>query len=139
MGEKFDRLSAVVTGSFVSFIVYLVGGVDHLFTAALVFIGIDICTGIVLSIYQNNFTSRSLWWGMVRKSFLLYFVIIANQLDLIMGNSEGFLREAALMFILGIEGVSILENLGRLGLPVPKFLVTVLRKLQDVEKKDLEK
>nr|WP_315793065.1 phage holin family protein [Paenibacillus sp. BIC5C1] len=44
-----------------------------------------------------------------------------------------FMRDAMLMFIIGTEGISILENMGKLGLPVPKFITSALFKLRGEE------
>lgn len=71
--------------------------------------------------------------GLARKSLTFVFVIIAHQLDMVAGNSNDFMRDAMLMFIIGTEGISILENMGKLGLPVPKFITSALFKLRGNE------
>lgn len=74
------------------------------------------------------------WWGLLRKSLTFVFVIVAHQLDLVAGNSNDFMRSAMLMFIIGTEGISIFENLGKMGLPVPKFILESLKNLRGDDK-----
>jgi toxin secretion/phage lysis holin len=60
---------------------------------------------------------------------MITFIIVANQFDIISGNSEGFLRNTLLMFLIGTEGISMLENLAKLGLPVPEFITSAFERL----------
>lgn len=130
MVHKSDTGLTAILGWFVSSLVYLVGGIDHLFIACTIFVALDYLTGILSAWYNKELSSRVGWWGLVRKTLTLVFVIVAHQLDLVAGNSNNFMRDAMLMFIIGTEGISIFENLGKMGLPVPKFIMTSLVKLR---------
>ena len=63
------------------------------------------------------------------------FVIIGHQLDVVAGNSEHFMRDAVLMFIIGTEGISILENLNRMGVEVPRVLMQSLERVAGEKRK----
>ncbi|MEK5061001.1 MULTISPECIES: holin family protein [unclassified Paenibacillus] len=120
-------------GWVVSSLVYLVGGIDHLFIAVTIFVVLDYLTGVVSAWYRKELSSRTGWWGLARKSMTLVFVIVAHQLDLVAGNENNFMRNAMLLFIIGTEGISIFENMGKMGLPVPKFITAALIKLRGDE------
>lgn len=128
-----DTVFMVLFGWPLSAVVYLVGGIDHLFIAVTIFVGLDYITGVLSAWYRKELSSRVGWWGLARKSLTFVFVIIAHQLDMVAGNSNDFMRDAMLMFIIGTEGISILENMGKLGLPVPKFITSALFKLRGNE------
>jgi toxin secretion/phage lysis holin len=128
-----DTIFTVLFGWLLSAMVYLVGGMDHLFIAVTIFVGLDYITGVLSAWYKKELSSRVGWWGLARKSLTFVFVIIAHQLDIVAGNSNDFMRDAMLMFIIGTEGISILENMGKLGLPVPKFITSALFKLRGEE------
>lgn len=127
---KNDTALTVLFGWVVSSFVYLVGGIDHLFIAVTIFVVLDYLTGVLSAWYLKELSSRTGWWGLARKSLTLVFVIVAHQLDLVAGNENNFMRNAMLMFIIGTEGISIFENMGKMGLPVPKFITSALTKLR---------
>ncbi|SDW54022.1 toxin secretion/phage lysis holin [Paenibacillus sp. PDC88] len=128
-----DTALTVMFGWVVSSLVYLVGGIDHLFIAVTIFVVLDYLTGVVSAWYRKELSSRTGWWGLARKSMTLVFVIVAHQLDLVAGNENNFMRNAMLLFIIGTEGISIFENMGKMGLPVPKFITAALIKLRGDE------
>ncbi|PYE51425.1 toxin secretion/phage lysis holin [Paenibacillus barcinonensis] len=125
-----DTIFMIMFGWALSAVVYLVGGINHLLIAVTIFVGLDYFTGVLAAWYKKELSSRVGWWGLARKSLTFVFVIIAHQLDIVAGNSNDFMRDAMLMFIIGTEGISILENMGKMGLPVPKFIASALFKLR---------
>ncbi len=60
---------------------------------------------------------------------MILMVVAAVQLDLAT-ESGNFMRNAMILFLIGMEGISMIENLGNLGLKVPKFLTNAFRQLQ---------
>ena len=100
-----DTVFMVLFGWLLSAVVYLVGGIDHLFIAVTIFVGLDYITGVMSAWYRKELSSRVGWWGLARKSLTFVFVIIAHQLDMVAGNSNDFMRDAMLMFIIGTEGI----------------------------------
>jgi phage-related holin len=59
---------------------------------------------------------------------------VANQLDIITGSGD-VARNAIITFLIGVEGISIFENLGRLGIKVPVQLSQAFSQLKDKEEK----
>lgn len=134
-----DTVFMVMFGWALSAVVYLVGGINHLLIAVTIFVGLDYITGVMAAWYKKELSSRIGWWGLARKSLTFVFVIIAHQLDIVAGNENDFMRDAMLMFIIGTEGISILENMGKLGLPVPKFITSALFKLRGNDHQDQDR
>jgi toxin secretion/phage lysis holin len=60
---------------------------------------------------------------------ILMLVGIAHCLDMVMGFS--YMRMLAILFFLGNEGISILENMGLMGIPYPKFIKDALEVIKD--------
>jgi len=67
--------------------------------------------------------------GLIKKFAMILMVIAAVQLDLAT-ESGNFMRNAMILFLIGIEGISMIENLGKLGIKVPKFLANAFSQLQ---------
>ncbi|TCJ93397.1 UNVERIFIED_ORG: toxin secretion/phage lysis holin [Anoxybacillus amylolyticus] len=128
-----DTLWTTVTGGASITLAYLLGGLDNLVAAFAIFMVCDYITGIMAGAKNKQVSSRRALKGLGKKAGMITFVIVANQLDIITGNQNGFLRDAMLMFLIATEGISIVENLGRMGLKVPSFLTKTLEQLSDKE------
>jgi toxin secretion/phage lysis holin len=126
-----DTLWASITGGFSITLAYLLGGLDNLVAAFAIFMACDYITGLMAGAKDKKVSSKRAFKGLGKKVGMITFVIIANQLDIITGNKDGFLRDAMLMFLIATEGISIVENLGSLGLKVPPFIMKALEQLSD--------
>jgi toxin secretion/phage lysis holin len=129
LGQRTDTLYTVIMGWAVSSFVYMIGGVDKLFIACVVFVIFDYITGVVAAWYTKELSSRKSYWGVIRKSLMLVPIIIAHQLDLVAGNEANFMRNAMLMFLIATEGISVFENLKKLGIKAPPFIMDALKKM----------
>ena len=129
--------TAGVVGSFVA---SLFGGWDTGIATLLLFMGIDFFSGLaVAGIFKKStktktgaLESRAGWKGLCRKSMTLLFVLIAFRLDLAIGTN--YIRDAVIIGFMANELISIVENAGLMGLPLPG----VLTKAIDVLKKKAE-
>jgi toxin secretion/phage lysis holin len=126
-----DTLWASITGGFSITLAYLLGGLDNLVAAFAIFMACDYITGLMVGGKEGKISSKRSLKGLGKKVGMITFVIVANQLDIIVGNDEGFLRNAMLLFLIGTEGISIVENLGKLGIKAPTFIVKALEQLSD--------
>ena len=107
------------------------GGFDGFMYALMVFIIIDYITGLMLAILERKLSSEVGFRGIFKKVLILTFVGVGHILDqyvLINGNA---IRTAVIFFYLSNEGISILENTSKIGLPVPKKLKGVLKQLDN--------
>lgn len=110
---------------------YFVGGMDGLLTALLILMTIDYITGIMCAIVDRQLSSAVGFKGICKKVLILMLVGVAHIVDLhVVGTGEA-LRSAVICFYLSNEGVSVLENAGRLGLPIPEKLKAILAQLHD--------
>lgn len=129
--SKLDNIFTFASGGIITGVAYLLGGVDNLAVTLALFVVLDYITGITAALYQKKLSSSKGYWGVGKKILLFVFVIVAHQLDHITGNNQGFLRDAVIMFLIGSEGISIIENMGKLGMPVPSFIRATLERLTE--------
>lgn len=105
--------------------------------ALLAAMALDYVTGLLVAgVFHNSpktdgggLESRAGLKGIVRKMGMLFLVMVAVQLDILAGTD--MCRDFAVMFLCANEGLSILENLGLMGVPVPKFISKSFEVLRD--------
>ena len=110
---------------------YFLGGLDGLLIVLLVFMVIDYITGIMCAVKEGTISSKTGFAGICKKILILILVGMSNMLDVYVLQAGSMLRTAALFFYISNEGVSILENAGNLGLPIPNKIKNVLAQLHD--------
>ena len=101
------------------------GGWDTSLVTLLIFMGIDYFSGLVVAgvFHKSNKTksgaleSKAGWKGLCRKCMTLLFVLIAYRLDLAIG--VDYIRNAVIIGFMANELISIVENAGLMGLPLP--------------------
>ena len=106
------------------------GAFDGLLYALVAFIVIDYVTGVLCAIVEHNLSSTVGFRGIAQKVCILVLVGIANILDVHIIGSGCVLRTAVIFFYLSNEGISIVENAARIGLPVPEKIVEVMKQLR---------
>ena len=110
---------------------YFLGGCDGLLIALLLFVITDYITGVMCAIADKKLSSAVGFKGICRKVLIFLLVGIANILDMQVIGTGSVLRTAVIFFYISNEGVSLLENAGHLGLPIPVKLQSVLEQLHD--------
>ncbi len=127
--KEFWNIIQVIFAAVGGWLGYFIGGCDGLVYALLIFVIIDYITGIMLAITERNLSSAVGFKGICRKVLIFAMVGIANVLDIHVLGEAGVLRTAVIFFYISNEGISLIENGTRLGLPVPESLKTVLQQL----------
>lgn len=117
---------------------YFLGGCDGLLFALVVFAVADYITGVMCAISDKKLSSQVGFKGIFRKVIIFMLVGIAHMIDVNVITTGSVLRTAVIFFYLSNEGVSLLENAGHLGLPIPEKLKVVLEQLHDRAEKDGE-
>lgn len=118
----------------------LYGELDGLLTALLCFVILDYVTGVICAIVDHRLSSQIGFKGICKKVLIFIMVGIGHLLDAYVLRSEGsMIRTAVIVFYLANEGLSIVENAGHVGLPIPKKLKLVLEQLHDRDEKEKEK
>lgn len=110
---------------------YFLGGCDGLVFALLLFVVIDYITGVMCAVADKKLSSAVGFKGICRKVLIFLLVGIANILDVEVIGTGSVLRTAVIFFYISNEGVSLLENAGHLGLPIPLKIKDVLEQLHD--------
>ena len=110
---------------------WFLGGMDGLIYALIAFVAIDYLTGVMCAIDDCTLSSEVGFRGICRKMLIFCLVAIGHIIDSTVIQSGSTLRTAVIFFYLSNEGISILENAGHLGLPIPKKLKTILEQLDE--------
>lgn len=110
---------------------YFLGGCDGLILALLAFVVIDYITGVMCAIADKKLSSAVGFKGICRKVLIFLLVGIANILDVQVIGTGSVLRTAVIFFYISNEGVSLLENAGHFGLPIPVKIKAVLEQLHE--------
>ncbi len=112
---------------------WFLGGFDTLIYALIAFVSIDYITGVWLAVLEKKVSSDIGFKGIGRKMMIFVLVALGNIIDqLIIGNGST-LRCMLIMFYLSNEGISIIENAGKMGLPLPQKLKEVMRQLNNTK------
>ena len=118
---------------------YFLGGCDGLLIALVIFAVADYITGVMCAVADKKLSSEVGFKGICRKVIIFMLVGVAHIIDVNVIATGSVLRTAVIFFYLSNEGVSLLENAGHLGLPIPEKLKIVLEQLHDrSEKSDSE-
>lgn len=129
--EKFWLYFGMVSGMVLAFL----GGLDNLLIALMAFIVIDFATGMLSAVVTGSLSSKVGHRGVIKK--LAYFLMVgfAHIVDsFVVEDSDYKFRVIAIVLILANEGISILENLAELGVPIPKKLIGLFDSMKDKDK-----
>ena len=116
---------------------WFLGRCDGLLIALLAFVAIDYVTGVMCAIVDKKLSSAVGFKGIFKKILIFALVGVGHILDTMVIGTGSVLRTAVIFFYLSNEGISLIENAGHLGLPIPAKLKAVLEQLHDrAEKED---
>ena len=110
---------------------YFLGGIDGLMIALMIFMALDYVTGVMCAIIDKKLSSAVGFRGIFKKVLIFMLVGVAHIMDMHVIGTGDALRSAVICFYLSNEGVSLLENAGHLGLPIPEKLKAILAQLHD--------
>lgn len=128
-----NKVWNVLSGIFAAIGLWLglfIGPVNGLLIALIVFVITDYVTGFASAIVRKELSSSVGFKGLARKILIFLIVGIANVLDVYVLGANAVLRTAVILFYMANEGLSIIENAGEIGLPIPKKLKEVLAQLR---------
>ena len=106
--------------------------------ALLAFVVIDYITGIMCAVVDKKLSSAVGFKGIFKKVLIFALVGVGHILDTRVIGTGSVLRTAVIFFYISNEGISLLENAGHLGLPIPKKLKSILEQLHDRSEKEDE-
>lgn len=120
----------VILGTITTALVYLLGGIDVALNCLLIAIALDYVSGVIKAFNNKTLSSRIGLRGLLKKIGILIIVMLAVLIDRVTGNT-GAIRTLVLYYFVANEGLSIVENLGQAGLPIPKTIKNALKALKD--------
>lgn len=111
-----------------SFVASLFGGWTASLTTLMIFMGIDYLSGLIVAgVFHNSpktdtgaLESRAGFKGLIRKAMVLVFVLIGYRLDVAVGTT--YIRDAVCIAFIANELLSIIENAGLMGIPIPDVI-----------------
>ena len=112
------------------------GGWDAALITLLIFMAVDYVSGLIVAgVFQasdksesGSLSSIACWQGLARKGMTLVIVLVAAQLDKVLGTA--FVRDAVVIAYIVNETISIIENAGLMGLPIPDVIMSAIEQLQ---------
>ena len=127
---------SAIAGVVGSTIAYALGGWDLALQTLLIFMAVDYVTGLIVAgvfkkspkTKKGGLSSLIGWKGLCRKGMALMIVLIACRLDMIVGTD--FIRDSAVIAYCTNEAISIIENAGIMGVPIPKPITNAIESLK---------
>lgn len=125
-----------IIGAVGGFVAALFGGWDTALMTLIIFMAIDYVSGLIVAgVFHaskktdtGTLESRAGWKGLCRKCMTLLFVLIATRLDMVIGTT--YTRDAVCIAFIANELISIVENAGLMGVPIPTILKKAIDALQ---------
>lgn len=118
------------------YIGWFLGGFDGLIYALVAFVVIDYITGVMVAVLEKKLSSNIGFKGIFKKVLIFTFVGIGHIIDFHIIKNGSAVRTAVIFFYLSNEGLSIVENATRIGLPVPEQLKAVFKELKKEDEKN---
>ena len=134
--KEFWNVIQLVFAAIGGWLGWFLGGCDGLLYALIAFVVVDYVTGVMCAVVDKKLSSAVGFRGTFKKVLIFLLVGVANILDAQVIGTGCVLRTAVIFFYISNEGVSLLENAGHLGLPIPTKLKAVLEQLHDRAEKE---
>lgn len=130
-----DILNVVksVFAAFGCFFGFLLGGIDGVVITLIGFVVIDYVTGVTAAVMEKKLSSEQGWKGIIKKILIFLVVALANLIDENVFKGATPIRDTVIFFYIANEGISILENVTRCGVPFPQKLIDILTQIQSKE------
>lgn len=121
-------VSGIVT-ALVGFITWVFGGWDILMCVLVTLMAIDYITGLMVAFETKTLSSSIGLKGLFKKIAELFVVMTAVQIDMATGQGGAYFKNIVCLLFIANEGLSLLENAGNLGVPIPETLKKALKQI----------
>ena len=119
-----------ILGMLLTYVVYLLGGIDIAMQCLLIAIVLDYISGMIKAFNLKQLSSKVGFKGIVKKVGVLLIVMLGVLVDRVTGDT-GAIRTLVIYYFVANEGLSIIENLSLAGVPIPKGLKKALKALKE--------
>ena len=130
MDKILDGIKLAIAGAGGIF-AYLFGPWDALIIALVIFVVADYITGVAKAAMQGKLSSAVGFKGLLKKVMIFVLVMVGTVVDMAIPAANHAIRAAVIMFYIANEGLSILENSAKAGVPVPAKLRETLEQLSN--------
>ena len=113
---------------------FIFGDLNGIMIALVALIVLDYISGVLAAVVEKKLSSEVGAKVIAKKIFMLLIVAVANIVDINVIGEGHVLKSVTVIFYIANECISLIENAGRLGVPVPKKLLDVLEQLKNKEK-----
>jgi len=115
---------------------FMLGEINGLFYALVAVVVLDYITGFMEALLKKQLSSKVGFAGIAKKILLFVIVMVANIVDVQVIGKGDVLRSATICFFIANESLSILENAGDMGIPLPKKLLDILKQIKNDKEDD---
>ncbi|CAB1253209.1 Uncharacterized 14.9 kDa protein in nagH 3'region [Clostridiaceae bacterium BL-3] len=110
---------------------WFLGGFDGFLYALVTFVAVDYITGLMSAVLEKKLSSEIGFRGIFKKILIFVLVGIGNIIDVHLVKNGSAIRTAVIFFYISNEGISIMENSAKVGLPVPEKLKNILEQINE--------
>ena len=129
-----DNIFKNIMAGICTILSFLFGDMEGLMVALIALIILDYISGVIAAAVEKRLSSEVGAKGIAKKIFMLLIVALANIVDINVIGDGHVLKTVTVVFYICNECISLIENAGRIGVPVPKKLLDVLEQLRDKDK-----
>lgn len=115
---------------------YLYGGWSVALQTLSIFVIIDYITGFLASGKEGSLSSAQGTKGIAKKVMIFLFVAMGHLVDQYLGGGNHMFHDGTITFFIANESLSIIENAGRLGMPIPKIIQQAVEILKGKSEKE---
>lgn len=126
-----DNIFKNIMAAICTLLSFLFGDMEGLMVALIALIILDYISGVIAAAVEKRLSSEVGAKGIAKKIFMLLIVALANIVDINVIGDGHVLKTVTVVFYICNECISLIENAGRIGVPVPKKLLDVLEQLRD--------
>lgn len=120
-----------ITASLAVFASAIWGPLNGALMALLILMAIDYASGVTQAVINKNLNSEVGYRGLMKKFFILLLVALAHIVDVHILKTGDLIRSGTCFYYIANEGISIVENAAKIGLPVPKKIKSILEQLKE--------
>lgn len=128
-----DKVISLIASEVATVFIFLFGGIDVALICLLIAIVLDYISGIIKAYNTKKLSSKIGFKGILKKIGILVLVMLSVLIDRVSGNT-GAIRTLVIYYFVANEGLSILENIGEAGIPIPNAIKKALKVLKDQSK-----
>lgn len=129
MAIDWGRFARIAGAGLASIGTFIFGAPDIWVKTLLAFIVIDYCSGVIAAYIHKELSSRVGFIGILKKTMYFFVLAVAHCVDIATG-AGGVLQGIAVGVLISNEGISILENCAKCGIPIPERLIRALEQIK---------